>query len=756
MKRIGPLRAIVPLVLMFLAPPALAQYMFLDANGDGVNNDQDTLEPGGTATLDIWLDTAKNRDGSPATCDVDPSKPLSTNSWEVVLHAVGGTIDWGPCQNLLDISPSRVCFASGSDTTDPVWYHNGWGGYYILQQGLYHLARLQVRAVIGNPAIVLEPYNPSQPTDLTSFGTQCDAKDGDNTYKLGLDWHDVDGIGGRIIFADAGGPYRGIAAYPIQFDGSGSRSSSGGQLTYQWDFGDGSSDGGSTPSHTYMSTGTFTVTLTVNDGSQSFTNWTTATVLNQTPPVADPGGPYDGVMEFPVLLDGRRSSDVNGDPLTYAWTFGDGMHDTGAYVYHTYHAPGTYAVTLTVGDGYFATTASTEVHIREKAEQVPIADAGGPYQGYVGVPLQLDGTRSYDLDGDPLTYWWVFGDGSVGAGAKPTHTYADVGDFEVILEVGDGTLRTSSATTASIGQPTGRPPVARPGGPYHGLPSVPIAFDGTGSTDPDGDALTFAWDFGDQAQGSGAQTAHAYASTGQYTATLTVSDGIYHVDGSTPVSVTSTEGTEPARAFLHGGNQSVAVGVDAIVIQMEPMGGSFRLEDVDLNAFALRCPGNAVAIRPVGRPHLGGDEDGNGIDELVLAFREVDVQSLLESIQHPAPVALTLDGVVRQWGAIRATLPVQVLPAGSSSTTIVRPNPFNPQATATFVTTRAGTVRVEIFNIGGRLVKTIVRDQIMDAGSHDIVISARGDQGAMLSSGIYFLRIIGPDGPVTTRITIAK
>jgi PKD repeat protein len=741
---------------MFLAPPALAQYMFLDANGDGVNNDQDTLEPGGTATLDIWLDTAKNRDGSPATCDVDPSKPLSTNSWEVVLHAVGGTIDWGPCQNLLDISPSRVCFASGSDTTDPVWYHNGWGGYYILQQGLYHLARLQVRAVIGNPAIVLEPYNPSQPTDLTSFGTQCDAKDGDNTYKLGLDWHDVDGIGGRIIFADAGGPYRGIAAYPIQFDGSGSRSSSGGQLTYQWDFGDGSSDGGSTPSHTYMSTGTFTVTLTVNDGSQSFTNWTTATVLNQTPPVADPGGPYDGVMEFPVLLDGRRSSDVNGDPLTYAWTFGDGMHDTGAYVYHTYHAPGTYAVTLTVGDGYFATTASTEVHIREKAEQVPIADAGGPYQGYVGVPLQLDGTRSYDLDGDPLTYWWVFGDGSVGAGAKPTHTYADVGDFEVILEVGDGTLRTSSATTASIGQPTGRPPVARPGGPYHGLPSVPIAFDGTGSTDPDGDALTFAWDFGDQAQGSGAQTAHAYASTGQYTATLTVSDGIYHVDGSTPVSVTSTEGTEPARAFLHGGNQSVAVGVDAIVIQMEPMGGSFRLEDVDLNAFALRCPGNAVAIRPVGRPHLGGDEDGNGIDELVLAFREVDVQSLLKSIQHPAPVALTLDGVVRQWGAIRATLPVQVLPAGSSSTTIVRPNPFNPQATATFVTTRAGTVRVEIFNIGGRLVKTIVRDQIMDAGSHDIVISARGDQGAMLSSGIYFLRIIGPDGPVTTRITIAK
>ncbi|MGH7682070.1 MAG: T9SS type A sorting domain-containing protein, partial [Candidatus Eiseniibacteriota bacterium] len=72
------------------------------------------------------------------------------------------------------------------------------------------------------------------------------------------------------------------------------------------------------------------------------------------------------------------------------------------------------------------------------------------------------------------------------------------------------------------------------------------------------------------------------------------------------------------------------------------------------------------------------------------------------------------------------------------------------------VTTTSGPVRAEIFNIGGRLVRTIVRDQLMDAGSHDVRIDARSDQGAVLSSGIYFLRITGPDGAVTTRITIAK
>lgn len=51
------------------------------------------------------------------------------------------------------------------------------------------------------------------------------------------------------------------------------------------------------------------------------------------------------------------------------------------------------------------------------------------------------------------------------------------------------------------------------------------AFDGRASSDPDGDALTYAWAFGDGAQGVGATATHAYAAPGRYTVTLTVSDG---------------------------------------------------------------------------------------------------------------------------------------------------------------------------------------------------------------------------------------
>src|SRR6266568_4405744 len=52
-----------------------------------------------------------------------------------------------------------------------------------------------------------------------------------------------------------------------------------------------------------------------------------------------------------------------------------------------------------------------------------------------------------------------------------------------------------------------------------------VNFDGRGSSDPDGDALTYAWDFGDGAVGSGATVSHTYADNGSYAVVLTVSDG---------------------------------------------------------------------------------------------------------------------------------------------------------------------------------------------------------------------------------------
>jgi hypothetical protein len=68
-------------------------------------------------------------------------------------------------------------------------------------------------------------------------------------------------------------------------------------------------------------------------------------------PTANPGGPYLGAINTAINFDGSLSSDPDGDPLTYAWTFGDGSTATEATPAHTYTATGIYNVCLTVNDG---------------------------------------------------------------------------------------------------------------------------------------------------------------------------------------------------------------------------------------------------------------------------------------------------------------------------------------------------------------------------------------------------------------------
>ena len=81
----------------------------------------------------------------------------------------------------------------------------------------------------------------------------------------------------------------------------------------------------------------------------------------------------------------------------------------------------------------------------------PVADAGGPYGAQAGTPITLDGTGSFDPDGDALEYTWDFGDGTTGSGPSPAHVYTIAGEFTVSLVVSDGIASSAPAlTTANI------------------------------------------------------------------------------------------------------------------------------------------------------------------------------------------------------------------------------------------------------------------------------------------------------------------
>jgi len=759
MRALPRFTASVFVLLLSFTSPAFAQYMFLDTNGDGANDASDRVNPIGPTTIDIWVDTSTNRDGSPATCDADETTRLTINQWEVVLRAVGGTLRWGPLDNVLGISSLRACFADAADTTDPVWYHNGWGGLAIIEPGRYLVGKLRVEVVTGNPGIMFVPNNPSQPTDITSFGTQCAGKDNDNTYKLGVDWTDADGIGGALA-ADAGGPYLGVPSTPIQFDGRATLAPGAGEVTYSWDFGDGTQGAGPTPTHAYAETGEYTVTLNVTDGETSNSTWTTAKIILQSAPVARAGGPYAGFIGISVFMDGRTSSDENGDPLTYTWRFGDTISAHGGYAFHTYYAEGLYTVTLTVSDGALSSSDGTTARIASREQRPPVADAGGPYTGFTGVALTLNGSRSSDPDGDPLTYHWLFGDNTEGVSATTHHSYAAAGEYEVILEVSDGTLTTSDVSSATISDPTGGPPVVRAGGPYRGVTGQIIEFDGRGTTDPDGDPLVFEWTFGDGRNGAGPTMGHSYRVVGEYPVALVVSDGTFSIRTETTASISTAAPRGRARAFVRGGQPELTLGAlgSALLVQIEPVDGSFRLDDVDLAGLLLRCDGSVAAsgIRAVAPAALVGDTDGNGVEEVTAAFRPEDLRRLLGHIRRPVVAALELEGVFWEGGTYKAGIKVSVIPSSGRFAPVVRPNPFNPEATVSYSTSKPGRVGALLFDLNGRLVKTLLREREMDAGSHNLVLDSRADNGEVLSSGIYFLRITGPDGPIVTRVSIAK
>ncbi|OGJ90424.1 MAG: hypothetical protein A2268_13610 [Candidatus Raymondbacteria bacterium RifOxyA12_full_50_37] len=86
----------------------------------------------------------------------------------------------------------------------------------------------------------------------------------------------------------------------------------------------------------------------------------------------------------------------------------------------------------------------------------PTAFAGADIKGVVNQTVNFDGSASADLDNDPLTYTWDFGDGSPqGVGAIVSHAYSSAGPYKVVLTVSDGLSLDTDILTAIIDNPTG-------------------------------------------------------------------------------------------------------------------------------------------------------------------------------------------------------------------------------------------------------------------------------------------------------------
>ena len=183
-----------------------------------------------------------------------------------------------------------------------------------------------------------------------------------------------------------------------------------------------------------------------------------------------------------------------------------------------YAQVGTYTVTLTVTDQSGRSNSTTSTVRIVLPNQVPTANAGGPYSGAIGTLINFNGSASSDPLGQVLSYSWSFGDGGTATGIAPTHTYSSPGSFTVTLTVTHTSGVSATATTkANIAYPS---PTIKINGPYSGKPTLAIAFTSM-ITEPYDNSFSYQWSFGDGSSATVANPTHAYAAAGTYSVSLT-------------------------------------------------------------------------------------------------------------------------------------------------------------------------------------------------------------------------------------------
>ncbi|HKQ20194.1 MAG TPA: PKD domain-containing protein, partial [Candidatus Eisenbacteria bacterium] len=377
---------------------------------------------------------------------------------------------------------------------------------------------------------------------------------------------------------------------------------------------------------------------------------------------------------------------------------------------------------------------------------------------------------STDADGDDVTLsapilplGASFTDGGAGSMTGTfswTPGFNQAGNYNVTFIGNDGQGGSGSATTAITVNNVNRAPIADAGGPYTGVVNVPKTFDGSGSSDPDGDVLTYAWTFGDGGVGSGVSPTHTYTTPGIYDVTLTVSDPgpLSDTDETTATIVDEF----PATVFTTGGNNrtSLGSGKPFTCFQIQPTDGSFDIANVNLASIKMYYPENGTTFISVdtGKGGLDGDKNGDGALEIAACFSKAQLRILFAGLPNGnQTVVVRIEGDLVTGGNFSGTVTHTVKGTGGALAAQISPNPLNPKANLSLRTSKPGTLKVSMYDLQGRLVKNIADEQMAPAGYHDFTIDGTNANGGRVASGVYFVKIWSQhDGTEVTRITVMK
>jgi hypothetical protein len=189
MARSLPRLLAVAAMLSAIAGPLHAQYLFLDANGDGKCDCGDVIDPGGDS-VDVWVDTEHIWDGSPATCAT--GEALSIDGYRVIVRAFAVTIS-GFVNKRPEFSVQTESAISGTDGV--FGYSAPSGPAAFLPGGKYLLGTVAVQGPPGG-AVNITSATSVDPSANTEFHSECAGGDADHWIKLGVDFMEACAVGG--------------------------------------------------------------------------------------------------------------------------------------------------------------------------------------------------------------------------------------------------------------------------------------------------------------------------------------------------------------------------------------------------------------------------------------------------------------------------------------------------------------------------------------------------------------------------------
>ncbi len=340
------------------------------------------------------------------------------------------------------------------------------------------------------------------------------------------------------------------APIEIKFDASNVPVESGYQIiSYNWNFGDGSTGTNVITSHIYeeKGDGEFDVTLLVRKRDKKTAEILEdeypriVTIANEALNATFTADPQSGEAPLEVQFDAGDSTDPDGTIDRYEWDFDeDGEFDDaeGIQVSHEFTKLGVYTVALRV------TNTIGEYNIEEKeivVEEAVLPEAvititDEPETFTVGTQYIFSAKDSTSPNGTIESYSWDFGDGSEPVTTKTaSHTYDRAGNYEVTLTVVDEDeeegetilpIEVESKREAPVAQISTEPALEEGALSLEGEVPFEIVFDASKTTDRDNNIVDYQWDFDGNGvfDGVGEKVTYSFTEPGTYSVKLLVTD----------------------------------------------------------------------------------------------------------------------------------------------------------------------------------------------------------------------------------------